>query len=151
MSVDDGGRGRGIHSFPPAVSLSGGLMSRCFRGTLILLLASSPTAPAAAKAPQVVGHRGLIFDAPENTLAGFAACLELRIGFEVDVRRSKDGPLVCVHDATVDRTTGGKGKVAELTLAELKKLDAGSWLHPSFAGERVPALGEVLALVKGRG
>src|SRR4051812_27713570 len=123
------------------------------RDLVILLTAftAASAAPPEAKAPRVVGHRGLLFDAPENTLAGFAACLELRLGFELDVRRSKDGQLVCVHDATVDRTTTGKGKVADLTLAELKKLDAGSWLHPSFAGERVPELREVLALLKGRG
>jgi glycerophosphoryl diester phosphodiesterase len=101
--------------------------------------------------PRIVGHRGLIHDAPENSLAGFTACLELRIGFEVDVRRSKDGVLVCVHDATLARTTNGKGKVADFTLAELKQLDAGSWLHPSFSAEKVPTLDEVLRLVKGRG
>ncbi len=76
--------------------------------------------------PYVVAHRGLLLDAPENTLANFSACLNLNLGFEVDVQRSQDGKLVCVHDSTVDRTTNGKGKVAEETLAELKKLDAGS-------------------------
>src|SRR5438093_1108721 len=76
-------------------------------------------------APRIIGHRGLMFDAPENTLAGFAACLEQRVGFELDIRRSKDGHLVIMHDATVNRTTNGTGPVADLTLAELKKLDAG--------------------------
>jgi glycerophosphoryl diester phosphodiesterase len=98
-------------------------------------------------APALVGHRGLIHHAPENTLAGFAACLNLRLGFEVDIHRSKDGQLVCVHDTTLDRTTNGKGKLAALTLAELRKLDAGGWFHPAFRGERVPTLDEVLGLV----
>jgi glycerophosphoryl diester phosphodiesterase len=119
----------------------------CTVPCILFLLAS--LAPAAE--PHVIGHRGLILDAPENTLAGFAACLELRIGFELDVRRSKDGRLVCLHDATLDRTTTGKGKVSDKTLEELKKLDAGGWLHPSFKGERVPTLDEVFGLLKERG
>ncbi len=97
--------------------------------------------------PLVVAHRGLLRHAPENTLSNFAACLELRIGFELDVRRSKDGHLVCVHDETVDRTTNGRGKVTELTLKELKRLDAGSWFEPAFRNERVPTIDEIFALV----
>ena len=94
-------------------------------------------------APFIVAHRGLLRHAPENTLANFRACLELRIGFEVDVQRTKDGHLVCIHDDTVDRTTNGTGKVSDLTLAELKTLDAGSWFDPAFRGEQVPTLDEV--------
>jgi len=60
-----------------------------------------------AEDPLIVAHRGLLHHAPENTLAYFRACLELRIGFEFDVERTKDGQLVCVHDDTVDRTTNG--------------------------------------------
>lgn len=99
----------------------------------------------------IVAHRGLLKHAPENTLANFRACLELRIGFEVDVRRSKDGTLVCVHDDTVDRTTNGLGAVSSLTLAELKKLDAGAWFSPAFAGERIPTFDEVLDVIKTHG
>lgn len=73
----------------------------------------------------MVGHRGLLFNAPENTLASFAACLALQVGFEFDVDRTADGALVCVHDANVDRTTDGSGTVSDLTLAEIKRLDAG--------------------------
>jgi glycerophosphoryl diester phosphodiesterase len=116
----------------------------------VLALVLIVPAPGAARDPLLLGHRGLVHDAPENTLSAFAACLELRIGFEVDVRRSKDRHLVCVHDDALDRTTDGKGKVADRTLEELKKLDAGSWFHPAFRGERVPTLDEVLGLVKGR-
>src|SRR5690349_25131170 len=87
--------------------------------------------------PLIVAPRGLLLHAPENTLANFRACLELRLGFEFDVRRTKDGVLVCIHDATVDRTTDGAGKVADLTLDEVRRLDAGGWFGAEFAGEKV--------------
>jgi glycerophosphoryl diester phosphodiesterase len=104
-------------------------------------------------APQtfVVGHRGLLDAAPENTLAGFRACLALRIGFEFDVQRAKGGELVCVHDATVERTTSGQGRVSELSLAELSRLDAGSWFAASFRGERIPTVVEIIALIAREG
>lgn len=118
--------------------------------TLLLLAAACSGAEAAdPAAPLIVAHRGLLRYAPEDTLANFRACLELRIGFEFDVRRTKDGHLVCIHDATVDRTTNGKGKVAELTRAEIAKLDAGGWFDPKFAGEKVPGVDDVLKLIAG--
>ncbi len=97
--------------------------------------------------PLIIAHRGLLRHAPENTLANFRACLELRLGFEFDVQRTKDGELVCIHDDTVDRTTNGTGHVAEMTLAEVRELDAGSWFDSKFAGEKVPTIEEVLKLV----
>lgn len=97
--------------------------------------------------PLIVAHRGLLRHAPENTLSNFRACLELRLGFEFDVERTKDGHLVCIHDSTVDRTTNGTGDVSELTLADIKELDAGNWFDPKFAGEKVPTVDEVLQLV----
>jgi glycerophosphoryl diester phosphodiesterase len=100
--------------------------------------------------PTPIAHRGLLRDAPENTLAAFGACLDLGLGFELDVRRSKDGVLVVLHDETVDRTTDGTGRVTDLTLAELKKLDAGRWFDPAYAGQRVPTLDEVFALLVAR-
>lgn len=100
-----------------------------------------------ASEPRVVAHRGLSLHAPENTLANFRACLELRMGFEFDVEKTKDGHLVCIHDSTVDRTTDGTGKIAALTLDELRRLDAGSWFDARFAGERVPTIDEVLRMV----
>jgi glycerophosphoryl diester phosphodiesterase len=124
-----------------ALLVSGGLTSPGSPG----LLADDPFA-----SPVPVAHRGLFLHAPENTLPAFAACLDLRLGFEVDVRRSKDGHLVCVHDDTLKRTTGDPRKVADLTLAELRQLDAGTLFDPAFAGERVPALDEVFALAAGR-
>jgi glycerophosphoryl diester phosphodiesterase len=110
-------------------------------------LAACASIDAAEPRPLAVAHRGLLRHAPENTLANFRACLELRIGFEVDVQRTKDGQLVCIHDDTVDRTTNGTGNVAEMTLEEIRGLDAGSWFDPQFAGEKVPTIEEVLKLV----
>lgn len=113
---------------------------------LLLLCAVSAMAAEPVR-PQIVAHRGLRMDAPENTLANFRACLELRLGFEFDVRKTKDGQLICIHDDTVNRTTNGRGSLAELSLAEIRQLDAGSWFDPKFAGERVPTIDEVLTLV----
>lgn len=113
----------------------------------VLLLALHASPKAEDPPPLIVAHRGLLQHAPENTLANFRACLELRLGFEFDVQRTKDGHLVCIHDDTVDRTTNGTGKVAALTLAEIRKLDAGSWFDPKFAGEKMPTVEEVLKLV----
>lgn len=96
---------------------------------------------------QPIAHRGLLKHSPENTLANFTACQQLRLGFEFDVRRSKDGTLVCVHDDTVDRTTNGKGLVTEKTLAELKALDAGSWFDAAFRGEQIPTIDEVFRVI----
>jgi glycerophosphoryl diester phosphodiesterase len=124
--------------------------ARLILSVLSVLAVSLVAGAAEPAAPRLVGHRGLLRHAPENTLAGFAACLELGLGFELDVRRSKDGTLVVMHDADVKRTTSGKGLVAGLTLAELRKLDAGAWFDPAFAGQRVPTLDEVFALVKAR-
>src|SRR5881396_282402 len=96
-------------------------------GIHCFLLVTGLTATQAAEPPRplVVGHRGLMQAAPECTLAGFRACLALRVGFEFDVRRTKDGTLVCLHDATLDRTTDGRGSLADLTFAQVRMLDAG--------------------------
>ncbi|MBI1347302.1 hypothetical protein GC163_13565 [bacterium] len=114
-------------------------------GACLALLPQSQAAES--QPPFVVAHRGLLRHAPENTLANFRACLELRIGFEFDVQKSKDGVLVCLHDDTLDRTTTGQGRVADHTLSEIRQLDAGSWFDPRFAGEKVPTIDEVLELV----
>jgi glycerophosphoryl diester phosphodiesterase len=96
----------------------------------------------------VAGHRGDRSDAPENTLpafeAAFASGLEV---VETDVQLTADGFPVLLHDPTVDRTTDGTGAVAELTLAQVQALDAGSWFAPEFAGTRIPQLGEFLDLL----
>lgn len=101
-----------------------------------------------AAAPIPIAHRGMLRHAPENTLPAFAACLNLGIGFELDIRTTKDGHLVVVHDDNVQRTTNGPSRsVRNMTLKELKQLDAGSWFDDAFTGERIPTLEETLSLV----
>ncbi len=98
-----------------------------------------------------VGHRGAAAHAPENTLASFEAALRLGADVvELDVRRSRDGELVIVHDMTVDRTTDGCGEVHALSLAQLRALDAGVRFGPEFRGARIPTLTEVLLWARGR-
>ena len=98
----------------------------------------------------VAGHRGDRSSAPENTLPALAAALDGPLEFvETDVQLSADGVPVIIHDITVDRTTDGSGAVAELTLAQLKQLDAGSWFAAEFAGTRIPTLVEFLDLFAG--
>ena len=99
----------------------------------------------------VIAHRGFSGTAPENTLIAFKKALDLGVDMiELDVHLSKDGEVVVIHDDTLNRTTNGKGKVAEFTLKELKQLDAGSFLSPQFSAETIPTLKEVLQLVGGR-
>ena len=98
----------------------------------------------------IIAHRGVNREAPENTLPAFEKCLENGFDIELDPKRTKDGVWVVMHDVTVDRTTDGHGLVTELTLEELRKMDAGSWFHRDFKGVKIPALEEVLELVKGK-
>lgn len=96
--------------------------------------------------PLNFGHRGAPMAAPENTLASFQKARELGAdGVELDVMLCADGEPVVIHDFSVERTTNGHGRVRELTLTQLKALDAGSWFYPQFAGERIPTLREVAA------
>jgi len=98
-----------------------------------------------------IAHRGASAAAPPNTLAAFEKAVELGAdGIEFDVHLSADGVLVVIHDFNVDDTTDGSGRVAEMTLAQLKQLDAGSRFDPAFAGERIPTLEEVLETVGSR-
>lgn len=99
----------------------------------------------------LVAHRGASGVAPENTIASIKKALQSPAEYiEVDIHLTKDTQLVVMHDASVNRTTNGKGNIADLTLAELKKLDAGQWFGSAFAQERIPTLQEVLKLVKGK-
>jgi glycerophosphoryl diester phosphodiesterase len=95
--------------------------------------------------PLILAHRGASHAAPENTMAAFRLAAEMSAdGLELDVRLSKDGETVVIHNPRVDQTTDGSGRVADLTLAELQELDAGGWFAPEFAGERIPTLAQVL-------
>jgi glycerophosphoryl diester phosphodiesterase len=96
----------------------------------------------------VAGHRGDRTDAPENTIPAFTAAFAGGLEFvETDVQLTADGVPVLLHDPTVDRTTDGTGAVADLTLAQVQALDAGSWFDEDFAGTRIPQLGEFLDLL----
>ncbi|MCM3163892.1 glycerophosphodiester phosphodiesterase [Metabacillus litoralis] len=100
---------------------------------------------------KVVAHRGASGHAPENTMVAFNRAVELEADYiELDIQMTKDGKLVVIHDPTVDRTTNGTGEVKEFTYEELRKLDAGSWYHKKFSGEKVPSLEEVLLTFKGK-
>jgi glycerophosphoryl diester phosphodiesterase len=114
---------------------------------IVALIADANASAAERVRPLVIGHRGLIHTAPECTLVAFRACLALRVGFEFDVRRTKDGVLVCLHDAAVDRTTNGRGPLADLAYEQLKQLDAGNRFDPAFRGERVPRIDDIFTLI----
>ena len=117
---------------------------------LLLLAVLYYAAQAVLRTPplsqlQVAAHRGGLKHAPENTLAAFRSGIAQGADFlEFDVQRTRDGALVVIHDETVDRTTDGSGTVGDLTLEEIRTLDAGG-------GERVPTFGEVIALAKADG
>lgn len=92
----------------------------------------------------LTGHRGAAKLEPENTLLSIQKAIDLGVDqIEIDVHLTCDQHLVVIHDSTVDRTTDGQGAIADLTLAEVKQLDAGK-------GERVPTLQEVMDLVRGK-
>ncbi|MEK5060360.1 glycerophosphodiester phosphodiesterase [Paenibacillus sp. FSL H7-0326] len=99
-----------------------------------------------------VAHRGYSSLAPENTMAAFELAMEQAQvqWIELDVQLSRDGYPVVIHDYRLERTTNGKGFVKDMTLHELKQLDAGSWKSKKYAGERIPTLAEVLERIRGR-
>lgn len=121
---------------------------------LVLLGCSEPRAPMqpvqppAFSRPRIVAHRGASFDAPENTLAAFKKAWSLGAeAVELDVRVTRDGKVVVIHDPSTQRTGGADLVVAEHTLAELAAIDVGAWKGPQFAGEHIPTLHDVLATI----
>ena len=110
-----------------------------------------------SRSPLVIGHRGASAHAPENTLAAFRMAFDAGAdGIELDVRLTKDGVPVVIHDADLDRTGSEPGLVSELTSAELSKVDVGSWFNKKFPkrakeefrNEPIPSLVQVLELCK---
>jgi glycerophosphoryl diester phosphodiesterase len=94
--------------------------------------------------PVIFAHRGACAHAPENTLAAFELALAQNAdAIELDVKLSADGHVVVIHDSTVDRTTGSRGRVKDLTLVQLKSLEAGSFFSDKYRGEKIPTLEEV--------
>ncbi len=114
-------------------------------------LAAAELAAAARGVERVAAHRGAMLDRPENTVAAIERAIEAgATAVEIDIRTSRDGTLVLMHDAKVDRTTNGTGRVSDLSWDELAALDAGSWFSPKYAAERVPSLEQILKLCRGR-
>ncbi len=102
--------------------------------------------------PPVIGHRGVAGYAPENTLASMRAAAAMGVRWvEFDAKLSGDGQIVLFHDETLERTTNGAGRVADMSLRELRALDAGAWFGEPFRGERIPTLSETLVALEGLG
>ncbi|GAA0781983.1 glycerophosphodiester phosphodiesterase family protein [Roseibium denhamense] len=103
------------------------------------------------KRAAIVCHRGACLQAPENTFAALEKAIEIGADVvEFDVRPSRDGVLYVHHDETVNRTTNGTGRFADMTSDEIDQLDAGRWFHADFAGESVPRLSDFLDACRGR-
>ncbi|MFD0889497.1 glycerophosphodiester phosphodiesterase, partial [Streptosporangium algeriense] len=126
---------------------------------LVAALTAVP-ATAATEPVSVVAHRGASAYAPENTVVAFELAREQHADlFELDVQESRDHELVVVHDTTLTRTTDiervfpGRSpwRVGDFTLAEIRRLDAGSWFAAKYRDERVPTLGEALRAMDGSG
>lgn len=101
--------------------------------------------------PLILAHRGASVEAPENTLAAFELALEQGAhGVELDAKLTVDGEVVVIHDPTVARTTQGKGRVSQLTLAALQELDAGSFFSEKYNGEKIPTLAGVFEAIGDR-
>lgn len=99
--------------------------------------------------PIIYAHRGAKAYAPENTMAAFKLAIDMESeGIETDVHLSKDGYLVLIHDEKVNRTTNGKGYIKDMTLEEIKRLDAGVKFSEKFKGEKIPTLEELICLIK---
>ena len=98
-----------------------------------------------------IAHRGASGHCPENTRAAFLRAIEFGADMvEVDCQMTRDGAVVVIHDETLERTTCGRGRVIDRTLKEIQALDAGSWFSPRFAGEEVPTLEDVTALLRSK-
>jgi glycerophosphoryl diester phosphodiesterase len=127
--------------------------------TTVTLALALPGAAAAAPRVDVVAHRGASIEAPENTLAAIRRAVDRGTHrVEVDVRQTRDGVPVLLHDPSLARTTDVEERfpdrepwqVEQFTWAELRTLDAGSWFSPGFAGVRIPTLEQVLVVLARR-
>jgi glycerophosphoryl diester phosphodiesterase len=98
--------------------------------------------------PTIFAHRGASRYAPENTLAAFELAVQQGAdAIELDAKLTADGQIVVIHDQSVDRTTPASGKVSEMTLAQIRQLDAGSHFDVRFSNEKIPMLSEVFETV----
>ncbi|TQJ32527.1 glycerophosphodiester phosphodiesterase family protein [Microbacterium sp. SLBN-146] len=150
------------HSAPPR-SRAHALAIVCVLSLASVMIAFLGVTPARVGATEALGtprmpgdaafiasHRGGGATAPENTLPAIEAALAQGFDYvEVDVALTADRHPVLLHDATVDRTTDGSGRISDLTLAEVRSLDAGSWFDEKFAGTLVPTLSEFADVLAG--
>ncbi len=105
----------------------------------------------AKEKPWIGGHRGTAVYCPENTIPAFNKALEAGADYvELDVRLSRDGIPVVIHNDTIDGTTNGTGKIRDYTVEELKRFDAGGYFAEEFKGVRIPTLEEVLVWARGK-
>ncbi|QEG33196.1 glycerophosphodiester phosphodiesterase [Bythopirellula goksoeyrii] len=119
------------------------LQSYCFAADELNELVDGDKLPLPKRG--ICAHRGASGTHPENTLAALKEAVRLGAHMvEFDLALTKDSHLVLMHDETVDRTTDGQGLIKDFTLAQLRKLDAGSWKSPQFRNERIPTLAEAL-------
>jgi len=144
-------------------------LTRVLASVVLLGLAAAPAGSQPSAKKQLIAHRGASAYAPEHTLDAYRLAITQGADFvEQDLAVTKDGELVCIHDLTLERTTnveevfpdrsvpdpaGGPNKrwlVGDFTLAEIKRLDAGSWFDPKFAGARIPTFQEAVDLVRGK-
>jgi len=127
------------------------LLGLCLPAHETAFAADAEIKQAATGVTQIIAHRGASTERPECTLSAIRRAIKVgATAVEVDVRTSRDGQLFILHDATLDRTTNGKGPAAALTLAELQQLDAGSWFDAKFKNERIPSLIESARECKGK-
>ena len=116
---------------------------------LILLMLLTPFSICPCFATDFIVHRGDMINAPENTMAAFQeAKRNGAAGCEIDVRITRDGVLVLSHDASLKRATGKDVRINDLTLAECRKFDVGSWRSSKYRDEKIPTLDEVLAFMQ---
>lgn len=135
-----------FHRPLPALALASAVLASLVTGI------SPAEAASTGCVPPPVAHRGDSARAPENTLPAFRKALVIGVvRLEFDVRFTADGTPVLMHDPTVDRTTDGSGEIANLSLTDVRALDAGSWFSGQYAGVKVPTLYEVLDLGRTRG
>jgi glycerophosphoryl diester phosphodiesterase len=112
-------------------------------------ISQAPDCPWRVNLVLAIAHRGASGYAPENTFAAFRRAVSQGISFiETDLHLTRDAHFVAIHDETVERTTNGSGSIHEMTLAEARRLDAGSWFASEFMGERIPTLEEILEFTK---
>jgi len=103
---------------------------------------------SSAQAVEWIAHRGASYEAPENTQAAFdLGWQEGAEGVELDIQFTQDGKVAVIHDKTTERTAGAEGKVAEMTLEELRRLEYGAWKGEKWKGEPMPLLEDVLASI----